>query len=130
MVLGAEGVQIGSRFVASEEASSHINFKKAVINSTEGETVLTLKELVPVRMMRNRFYDEISEAYQNKADVEALKKLLGRGRAKKGMFEGNLEDGELEIGQVSALIKVIKPAAEIVKEIWLQFNEALHAPIK
>lgn len=130
MVLGAEGVQIGSRFVASEEASSHINFKKAVINSTEGETVLTLKELVPVRMMKNRFYDEISEAYQNKADVEALKKLLGRGRAKKGMFEGNLEDGELEIGQVSALIKVIKPAAEIVKEIWLQFNEALHAPIK
>jgi len=130
MVLGAEGVQIGSRFVASEEASSHINFKNAVINSAEGETVLTLKELAPVRMMKNPFYNEILEAYQKNADVKSLKDLLGRGRAKKGMFEGNLEEGELEIGQVSALINDIKPAAEIVREIWLQFSEALNAPIK
>ena len=130
MVLGAEAVQIGSGFVASEEASSHINFKNAVINSTEGETVLTLKELVPVRMMKNRFYQEILEAYQNNTDVKGLKELLGRGRAKKGMFEGNVEEGELEIGQVSALITDIKPAAEIVREIWLQFNEALNEPLK
>lgn len=125
MVLGAEGVQIGSRFVASEEASSHLNFKKAVIDSNEGDTVFTLKELAPVRMMKNHFYEEILQAYQNKATVEELKQLLGRGRAKKGMFEGNLNDGELEIGQVSALINEIKPAAEIVKEIWADFNAAL-----
>jgi enoyl-[acyl-carrier protein] reductase II len=130
MILGAEGVQIGSRFVASEEASSHINFKNAVINSHEGDTILTLKELAPVRMMKNNFYQEILKAYQNKASVEELKILLGRGRAKKGMFEGNLDEGELEIGQVSALIREIKPATEIVKEIWQEFNEALGNPLK
>jgi enoyl-[acyl-carrier protein] reductase II len=130
MVLGADGVQIGSRFVASEEASSHINFKNAVINSNEGDTFLTLKELVPVRMMKNHFYEEIVEAYRNHASAEELKKILGRGRAKKGMFEGDVDKGELEIGQVSALIKDIKPAAEIIKEIWLQFNEVLSAPLK
>jgi enoyl-[acyl-carrier protein] reductase II len=130
MVLGAEGVQIGSRFVASGEASSHINFKKAIINSTEGETVLTLKELTPVRMMKNHFYQEILKARQNHAGVEELKKLLGSGRAKKGMFEGNMDEGELEIGQVSALINDIKPAPEIVREIWMEFNEILNAPIK
>lgn len=130
MVLGAEGVQVGSRFVVSEEASSHINFKNAVINSKEGDTILTLKELAPVRLMKNHFYQEIAKAYQNHAGMEELKKVLGKGRAKKGMFEGNLEDGELEIGQVSALISEIKPAAEIVREIWLQFNEALSAPLK
>jgi enoyl-[acyl-carrier protein] reductase II len=130
MILGAEGVQIGSRFVASEEASSHINFKRAVINSSEGDTVLTLKELAPVRIIKNNFYQEILKAQQNHAGVEELKMLLGKGRAKRGMFEGNLEDGELEIGQVSALIKDIKPAAEIVKEIWLQFTQALENPLK
>jgi enoyl-[acyl-carrier protein] reductase II len=130
MVLGAEGVQIGSRFVASEEASSHINFKKAVINSSEGDTVLTLKELAPVRMMKNNFYEEIVRAKQNNATLEELRVLLGKGRAKKGMFDGDLEEGELEIGQVSALISDIKPASEIVKEIWLQFREALEKPLK
>lgn len=130
MALGAEGVQIGSRFVASEEASSHINFKKLIINSNEGDTILTLKELTPVRILKNHFYDEILKAKQNHAGIEELKNILGRGRAKKGMFEGNLDEGELEIGQVSALIKEIKPAAEIIKEIWLQFNEVLSAPLK
>ena len=130
MILGAEGVQVGSRFVASEEASSHINFKNAVINSSEGDTILTLKELAPVRIMKNNFYQEILKAYQNHYGVEELKILLGQRRAKKGMFEGNLEDGELEIGQVSALIKEIKPAAEIVKEIWEEFNKALNKPLK
>ena len=130
MVLGAEGVQIGSRFVASEEASSHLNFKNAVINSSEGDTVLTLKELAPVRLMKNQFYNDIVKAGQKGASMEELKKLLGKGRAKKGMFEGDLDQGELEIGQVSALIKDIKPAADIVREIWLQFNEALKSPLK
>jgi len=130
MVLGAEGVQIGSRFVASEEASSHINFKKAIISSSEGDTVLTLKELAPVRIMKNNFYEEILKSYQKNESVESLQKLLGKGRAKKGMFEGDLEEGELEIGQVSALINNLKPASEIIKEIWLQFSEALENPLK
>jgi enoyl-[acyl-carrier protein] reductase II len=130
MVLGAEGVQMGSRFVASEEASSHINFKRAVINSSEGDTVLTLKELAPVRLMKNNFYEEILNARKNHASVEELKNLLGKGRAKKGMFQGDLEQGELEIGQVSALIIDIKPAAEIVKEIWLEFTKTLQNPLK
>lgn len=130
MVLGAEGVQVGSRFVASDEASSHINFKKAITNCAEGDTVLTLKELAPVRMMKNNFYEEIIQAKNNHATVEMLRKLLGKGRAKKGMFEGDLQEGELEIGQVCALIKDIKPAAEIVKELWLQFTEALENPLK
>lgn len=105
-------------------------FKIAVVHSQEGDTILTLKELAPVRMMKNNFYQEILQAYQNKASVEELKILLGKGRAKKGMFEGNLDEGELEIGQVSALIREIKPASEIVKEIWQQFNEALENPLK
>lgn len=130
MVLGAEGVQIGSRFVASEQASSHLNFKNAIIDSSEGDTVLTLKELAPVRILKNNFYQEILKAHENHASVEELKILLGKGRSKRGMFEGDLEEGELEIGQVSALIKDIKPAAEIVKEIWQQFNQALENPLK
>ena len=130
MVLGADGVQIGSRFVASNEASSHDQFKNAVINSAEGDTILALKEITPVRMMKNEFYSQISAAEKTKATIEELRNLLGKGRAKKGMFEGDLAEGELEIGQVSALIKEIKPAAEIVKEIWLQFNEALNMPLK
>lgn len=130
MVMGAEGVQIGSRFVASEEASSHINFKNAVINSSEGDTMLTLKQLTPVRMMKNKFFLEVQAAEMTGASVEELKILLGRARAKKGMFEGQLEEGELEIGQVSANVRNILPAAKIVDEIWGDFKEALANPIK
>ncbi len=130
MVLGADGVQIGSRFVTSEEASSHPDFKNAVINSNEGDTVLTLKEITPVRLLKNSFYDQIVESYKKGASVQELQNILGRGRAKKGMFEGDLTEGELEIGQVSALIRQIKPAAEIVEEIWSQFNAALIKPLK
>ncbi|MEO7047396.1 MAG: DUF561 domain-containing protein, partial [Ferruginibacter sp.] len=110
MVLGASGVQIGSRFVASNEASSHINFKNAVINAGEGDTVLTLKQLTPVRLIKNKFYQQVQNAETNFALINDLENLLGKGRAKKGMFEGDMEEGELEIGQVSALINDIKPA--------------------
>jgi enoyl-[acyl-carrier protein] reductase II len=130
MVMGAEGVQMGSRFVASEEASSHIDFKKAVINSQEGDTVLTLKQLTPVRMIRNKFYQSVLAAETRGANVEELKELLGRARAKKGMFEGKLDEGELEIGQVSANVRNILPAAKIVDEVWRDFKEALADPIK
>jgi enoyl-[acyl-carrier protein] reductase II len=130
MVLGAEGVQIGSRFVASLEASSHPDFKNAVINSAEGDTVLTLKEITPVRIIKNNFYEKIVQAQQNHASANELENLLGKGRAKRGMFEGDLKEGELEIGQVSAMLKDIKPAGEIINEIWLQFNEALSKPLK
>lgn len=130
MILGADGVQIGSRFAASNEASSHVKFKEAITNSKEGDTVLTLKELTPVRLLKNHFYELITEAKYNHASVEELKKLLGRGRAKKGIFEGDLIEGELEIGQVSALLKEVKPAADIVKEIWEEFNEVLENPLK
>ncbi|WP_339840704.1 nitronate monooxygenase [uncultured Maribacter sp.] len=123
MVLGAEGVQIGSRFVASEEASNHINFKEIVVDAQEGDTHLTLKELAPVRLIKNKFYHEVQNAYAQGATSEELKTLLGRGRAKKGMFLGDLEEGELEIGQVSALIHDIKPAGEIIKEIVSEFNK-------
>jgi enoyl-[acyl-carrier protein] reductase II len=123
MVLGAEGVQMGSRFVATPEASSHINFKNAVVNAKEGDTVLTLKELTPVRVIKNKFYDYVVEAYYKGASQQELRELLGHGRAKKGMFEGHLEEGELEIGEVSYMLKDIKPAGEIVKEIWKEFNE-------
>ncbi len=130
MVLGADGVQVGSRFVASEEASSHINFKNAVINSVEGDTELTLKQLTPVRLLKNKFYNDIKNAIANCATENELKELLGRARAKKGMFEGDMEEGELEIGQVTALIKEIKPAAEIVVEIWTEFEQLLNKPLK
>ena len=130
MVMGAEGVQMGSRFVASEEASSHMNFKNAVINSQEGETMLTLKQLTPVRMMKNKFFNEVQAAEYRGATVEELKSLLGRARAKKGMFEGELDEGELEIGQVSANVRDILPAARIVDEVWGDFKEALANPIK
>ncbi|MEO9210945.1 MAG: nitronate monooxygenase [Ginsengibacter sp.] len=129
MVLGAEGVQIGTRFVASNEASSHDNFKQKIIDSKEGDTILTLKELTPVRLLKNDFYEQILKAQKGHASDEELNQLLGRGRAKKGMFEGDLKEGELEIGQVSALIKSIQPAAEIVEEIWQQFQEALQNPL-
>jgi len=130
MVMGAEGVQMGSRFVASEEASSHINFKNAVINSNEGDTVLTLKQLTPVRLIKNNFYKQVQEAENKGASAEELKAILGRARAKKGMFEGQLEEGELEIGQVGANVIDILPAAKIVDEVWQGFKEALANPIK
>jgi enoyl-[acyl-carrier protein] reductase II len=130
MIMGAGGVQMGSRFVASEEASSHIEFKKAVINSNEGDTILTMKQLTPVRVLKNKFFNEINHAELRGATVDELKTILGRARAKKGMFEGNLDEGELEIGQGSALIKNILPAAEIVKNIWKEFEEGLNNPIK
>ncbi|HLP38274.1 NAD(P)H-dependent flavin oxidoreductase [Lacibacter sp.] len=129
MVLGAEAVQIGSRFVASEEASSHLNFKQAVINTNEGDTVLTLKQLAPVRLIKNDFYKQVQEAEQRGASKEELIQLLGRARAKRGMFEGNLNEGELEIGQVSALLDDILPAATITENIWMEFNEALTNPL-
>tara|TARA_R110002051_G_scaffold5108_3_gene27373 strand:- start:19878 stop:20819 length:942 start_codon:yes stop_codon:yes gene_type:complete len=122
MVLGADGVQVGSRFVASEEASNHMNFKQVVIDAKEGATHLTLKELAPVRLVKNAFYNKVQQAYANGASTEELKTLLGRGRAKKGMFLGDLEDGELEIGQVSALIHDIKPAAKIIEEMMSEFT--------
>lgn len=130
MVLGADGVQIGSRFVASEEASSHVNFKNALVKAADGDTVLTLKELNPVRLLKNNFYEQVKSANDRYASKVELQELLGKGRAKKGMFDGDINDGELEIGQVSALINEIKPAAEIVNQIWLQFNEALSMPLK
>jgi enoyl-[acyl-carrier protein] reductase II len=130
MVMGAEGVQMGSRFVASEEASSHPEFKKAVIHSQEGDTILTMKQLTPVRMMKNKFFQEVSQAELKGATVDELKAILGRARAKKGMFEGNLDEGELEIGQGSALLRDILPAAEIVKNVWQEFEEGLSNPIK
>ncbi|MET2985442.1 NAD(P)H-dependent flavin oxidoreductase [Aureibaculum conchae] len=123
MVLGADGVQIGSRFVASNEASSHINFKQKVVEAKEGDTQLTLKELAPVRLLKNKFYDDVQELYQNNPSIDELKALLGRARAKKGMFEGDLDEGELEIGQIAGLIHDIKPAAEIVKEIMTDFEK-------
>ena len=123
MVLGADGVQVGSRFVASEEASNHLNFKKLVVNAKEGDTQLTLKELAPVRLVKNKFYHEVQKAYAEGTTTEELKTLLGRGRAKKGMFLGDLENGELEIGQVSSLIHDIKPAGQIIKEMILEFRK-------
>ncbi len=124
MVLGADGVQVGSRFVASEEASSHPDFKQRVVEAGEGDTQLTLKELAPVRMLKNKFYREVQQAYDRCASPEQLKELLGRARAKKGMFEGDLDEGELEIGQVSALIHDILPAARIVENLLSEFETA------
>lgn len=130
MVLGAEGVQVGSRFIASPEASSHEHFKQAVIQAQEGDTQLSLKQLTPVRLLKNKFYQQVQEAEQRCASVEELKNILGRGRAKKGMFEGDMDEGELEIGQVSALVREIRPAAEIVREIWSEFEQCLQQPLK
>jgi enoyl-[acyl-carrier protein] reductase II len=124
MVLGADAVQVGSRFVASEESSAHQDFKQVVIDTKEGDTQLTLKELAPVRLIKNKFFNELQELYKTAPNVEQLKELLGRARAKRGMFEGDLEDGELEIGQIAGLIHDIKPAAEIVKDMMQEFEEA------
>lgn len=127
MVLGADGVQIGSRFVCTEEASSHPSFKQAVVEAKEGDTLLSLKKLVPVRLLRNPFFEEVREAETKGANAEELKKLLGHSRAKKGMFEGDLVQGELEIGQVSALIHDIKPAGQVLKEIWQEYQETIES---
>jgi len=124
MILGADAVQIGSRFVASEESSAHDNFKNEVVKTEDGGTHLTLKELTPVRLIKNKFYQQVQDLYQQNAASDQLKELLGRGRAKKGMFEGDLVDGELEIGQVAGLIHQIKPAKEIVDEIVNEFKDA------
>ena len=125
IALGADGVQVGSRFVASKEASSHPNFKEEVVRATDGSTVLTLKEITPVRMLKNSFFQKIASLYEKGTDVEELKLILGKGRAKKGMFEGDLEEGELEIGQISGLINDILPAAQIVKNFINEYNQAL-----
>lgn len=122
MALGADAVQIGSRFAVSVESSAHENFKKRVIETDEGDTVLTLKKLTPVRLIKNDFYSKIKEAESKGADIEEFIKILGVRRSKKGIFEGDLNEGELEIGQVSAYIKEIKPAAQILKEIWGEFS--------
>lgn len=124
MILGAEGVQMGSRFVVSEESSAHMNFKKAVLTTGEGETQLTMKKLVPVRMMKNTFYDEVAIAEASGATTAELFKLLGAGRSRQGMFEGNLVDGELEIGQASALLDKIQPAKTIIMEIVEEYSKA------
>jgi len=125
MALGADGVQMGSRFVCTEEASSHTNFKEAVVKAEEGDTMLSLKKLVPVRLLKNAFFEAVKVAELNGATDAELQQLLGRGRAKKGMFEGRLDEGELEIGQSSYLIKDIKPAANVVEDIWAEFESAL-----
>ncbi len=124
LALGADGVQIGSRFVASTESSANIHFKQAVISSQEGDTKLTLKQLTPVRLLKNKFFDDVQNAEKNAASVDELSKLLGRGRAKKGMFEGDMTEGELEIGQVAAIIREIKPAKAIIEEIVAEYNQA------
>jgi enoyl-[acyl-carrier protein] reductase II len=130
MALGAAGVQIGSRFVASEEASSHPSFKNAVVAATEGDTQLSLKKLTPVRLLKNDFYQEVAAAEQRGADENELRKLLGRARSKKGMFEGDLTHGELEIGQVSALIREILPVHTIIENLMSQFLETMKTPLK
>lgn len=124
MVLGADAAQLGTRFVASVEASSHPLFKAEVVKAQEGDTVLTLKELAPVRMLKNKFYEQIQELYLKNPSKEDLKNLLGRARAKKGMFEGDLDEGELEIGQIAGLIEDIIPAAQIVEDLMREFQEA------
>ena len=124
MILGADAVQVGSRFVASVESSAHQDFKKVVVDAKEGATQLTLKELAPVRLIKNKFYNEVQELYKTGPTVEELKTLLGRARAKRGMFEGDLEDGELEIGQIAGLIHDIKPVAEIVSDMMAEFEAA------
>lgn len=130
MVLGAEGVQMGSRFVACEEASSHIDFKNAVINAEEGDTKLSLKQLTPVRLLRNNFFNQVQEAEARGASKDELQAILGRARAKKGMFEGDLQEGELEIGQVSSLLNEILPAGKIVENVWKEFMNGLAEPVK
>jgi enoyl-[acyl-carrier protein] reductase II len=127
LALGAEGVQVGSRFAASEESSAHPEFKRKIVEARDGDTFLTLKKIVPVRLIRNKFFNDVEELQNRCASPEELSVLLGRGRAKRGMFEGDMEEGELEIGQVSALINEIKPAGTIVREIMQEFEQAKKA---
>lgn len=129
MILGADAVQIGSRFVATPEASSHLNFKEAIVSANEGDTMLSLKKLTPVRLLNNAFAQKIRAAENEGADTNTLESILGRARAKQGMFEGDLEEGELEIGQVSAMIHEIKPAANIIKEIMIEFESLIKNPL-
>jgi enoyl-[acyl-carrier protein] reductase II len=129
MSLGARGVQMGTRFVMSEEASSHPDFKNKVLRATEGDTALSLKSLMPVRLLKNRFYEQVTEAEQQGAPADRLKELLGKGRAKRGMFEGDMEEGELEIGQASALVNDILPAGQIVENIWAEFRKTRANPL-
>ena len=124
MILGADGVQVGSRFAASLESSAHENFKETIINTKEGDTQLTLKELAPVRLIKNKFYQDVQDLYEKCPTKEYLVVLLGRARAKKGMFEGDLVEGELEIGQIAGIIHEIKPAGEIIKEMIIDFQTA------
>ena len=124
MILGADAVQVGSRFAASVESSSHDNFKQAIVNAQDGDTHLTLKELAPVRLIKNKFFHDVADLYTKSPSIDDLKALLGRARAKKGMFEGDLDEGELEIGQIAGLIHEIKPAAEILTEIITDFEKA------
>jgi len=130
MALGADGVQIGSAFAVSQESSAHENFKMAVINSGEGDTMLALKLLTPVRLLKNEFYKQINQAELRGATTEELRSILHKGRSKKGIFEGDMTEGELEIGQVSALIKEIKPASEIIKNIWQEYQDAKQSLIQ
>jgi enoyl-[acyl-carrier protein] reductase II len=127
MILGAEGVQIGSRFVCTEEASSHLHFKQKIVDASEGDTELVLKKITPVRLLKNDFYNQIKQAEIDCADTETLASILGKARAKKGMFEGDMVEGELEIGQISAIIDNIIPAKDVVESIWGEFNSLLHA---
>ena len=122
MVLGADGVQIGSRFAATVESSAHKNFKQVIIDLKDGDTQVTLKELAPVRLVKNHFYHQIQELYQQNPTIEQIKELLGRARAKKGMFEGDLDNGELEIGQIAGIINKIKPAGQVLKDIIEEYN--------
>ena len=124
MILGADGVQVGSRFIATPESSAHMAFKERILQAEEGDTKLTLKEITPVRLLNNPFYKEIQAIYERNGTPEELAAHLGRGRAKKGMFEGDLDAGELEVGQVSAMIRSVKPAGEIVNEMIEEFNRA------
>lgn len=128
MVLGAEGVQVGSRFVCTPEASSHTAFKEAIVAANEGDTILSLKMLTPVRLIKNDFTRQVQAAEERGATKEEMQTLLGRARAKQGMFEGNTTEGELEIGQASAIIKEIKPAADVVAELWNDFRAAVETP--
>ncbi|MCG8806235.1 DUF561 domain-containing protein [Tenacibaculum finnmarkense] len=123
MILGADGVQIGSRFAATLESSAHANFKQTIIDVKDGDTHLTLKELAPVRLIKNKFYNDVQDLYQQNPTIEEIKELLGRARAKKGMFEGDLNEGELEIGQVAGLIHQIKSAKEVLEEIVTEFEQ-------
>ncbi len=122
IILGADGIQVGSRFVATHESSAHQNFKTRVIEAVEGDTILTLKELAPVRLIKNKFFNDVQDVYSRGANVEELSEVLGRARAKRGMFEGDLEEGELEIGQVSGAINEIKPAAEVVEDLMIEYR--------